>query len=176
MSVYLVEPDDPIILGVQLYDGDGTKFVRAFVFNEFGVPVTGSPFLLSHQSQGFYTFLDVNNFKYPLTGDRQIRATYIVYNDAGFTVENECHSRVIDMYRPFEGSSSTTPDPDPTAGIPSLNLIGIISDMEISGTIQSDEILGEIELFDLVGVIESSGEIHGNAEVEGIVGIITCDS
>ena len=83
-----------IELNLQLFDGDTGKFVHAHVKDGAGVDVAGSPFALTHVGNGLYSD---DSFAMP-AGTTQVTATYIVYNDAGFTIESGTHSRAIDVY------------------------------------------------------------------------------
>lgn len=76
----------PIFLRLWLEDGDETKYVRAVVRNDQGVEVSGSPAVLSSVGEGLYInnssvlFPPVTNF---------LTATYLVYDDPGFTIQSE---------------------------------------------------------------------------------------
>lgn len=78
---------DTIDLGYQLHDGDATKFVRATVSDDQDNPIAGSPFTLTQLSQGFYT----TNAAIMPSGVAFVRATYDVFNDAGFTIQSPDH-------------------------------------------------------------------------------------
>jgi len=76
-------------LGYQLHDGATGKFVRAHVRDQANAAVTGSPFALTHVAQGFYS----NTAYTVLIANTKLKATYIVFDDAGFTIESVFHTR-----------------------------------------------------------------------------------
>lgn len=73
----------PIPLRLQFSDGDSSKFVRAVVKDPTGTPLAGSPFVLTHTSNGLFT-----NFAHLMPEVDFISAQYLVYDDAGFTILN----------------------------------------------------------------------------------------
>jgi hypothetical protein len=81
-------------LALQLHDGATGKFVRAHVRNQAGTAVTGSPFSLTHVANGLYT----NSSYTVLITETKLTATYITYDDAGFTTESVFHTRAAEMF------------------------------------------------------------------------------
>lgn len=73
---------DPIPLFNQLADYDPTKYVRAVVQNPDGTPISGSPLTLAAcDANGGY-----RNFLALMPNVNWLRASYLVYDDAGFTI------------------------------------------------------------------------------------------
>jgi hypothetical protein len=71
---------DPLPILATLFDGDQTKFLRARVYDASFAEVTGSPFALSHISNGSYTYNS-----YTPTVEGSYTAVVEVYDDAGYT-------------------------------------------------------------------------------------------
>jgi hypothetical protein len=69
-------------LGVQLHDRSTSKYVRAYVKNASNVAVSGSPFNLTSDALGHYT----NYSAFIPSTDGFWVASYVVYNDSGYSV------------------------------------------------------------------------------------------
>lgn len=72
----------PLPLRLQLDGGETDKFPRARVYDQDNVQVPGSPFALSHVSNGFYS----SDAYVVQAADRHLFAEFSVYDDAGFVV------------------------------------------------------------------------------------------
>lgn len=89
------KPGDPIRLNLQLFDGDENKFIKAYLRDNLGAQLAGSPVTLTHTDNGLYeddSILMPNN--------PEVTAVYEVYNDSGFLFRSRKHSDSIDIYRP----------------------------------------------------------------------------
>jgi len=166
MAEYLISVDDPIILGVQIEDGNPSVFPRAYVKNENGVAVAGSPFNLYHQSNGWYTFIDGINLVFP-SGIEQMRVTYVIFENGGYTIESEYYLRDVDIYRDSVGSISA---PDFTEINEKLEMIlnsiaSASSAVEIEGTVVTDEVEGIVQDEDVVGLVDEQ-DILGRIDDE----------
>ena len=90
----IISPTKSLPLSLQLHDGNTGKFPLAHVMDETNTPVTGSPFSLSHVSNGFYS-----NLSYTvLSANKKLKVTYITYNEIGHTTESIFHTREFDMW------------------------------------------------------------------------------
>lgn len=77
---------DPIPLGLQLFDLDATKFVRARIFLADATEHPDSPVSMPHIADGFYEDDSV-----PMPNSLWVHCTYQVYNDAAFTQLSDIH-------------------------------------------------------------------------------------
>ena len=81
MGYQRVQITKPLVLLVQLGDGETNLFPRAVVRDSLGAAVSGSPFNLTHVANGLYLNSSFTPIK---TGTYY--ATYFVYTDAGHTI------------------------------------------------------------------------------------------
>lgn len=176
MSVTTLKPGKPIILRLLLEDGADDKYVRAFLTKNTGVVVAGSPFSLSHVSNGLYTYSDLSGLLFPDDGTKEIYAVYKTFDDSLYTTESTIHFRALDVYQSSEeaGAGGTTPpDVDPTGGVPSLNVIGIVQNVEIIGHAESSpSVIGSVDLYDIVGIVQGTASVNGTADIDNIIGIV----
>lgn len=84
---------DPIQLHLQLEDGNTALFVRAYLTDNTGA-VFGTPIALSHVGEGLYLDNSVGMPAFDF-----VQATYVVFNDAGFTSESDLYGRSIDIFQ-----------------------------------------------------------------------------
>ena len=84
----------PIYLDLKLQDGNTGKFVRAFVRDVSGTPIAGSPALLTHIGEGRY----INN-SLIMPDTPEVKASYIVYDDALFAVESSIYVHGADIFK-----------------------------------------------------------------------------
>ena len=82
-------PGDPVRLGLQLTDGDVTRYPRATIFNGNASPVPVGAVDLTHKMLGFYRA----DWLPPYPGN--FFAVYRVFQDAAHTVEAD-YDRVLD--------------------------------------------------------------------------------
>lgn len=175
MAEIILKLQDQIILIYQLHDGAIDKYVRAYVTNEKGVSITGSPFELTHSGNGKYVFEDPS-LVYP-TGAVQIHVVYKVFDDASFLTPSCKHSHGLDVFYldPSESSLLSLEDIDQkldqiisilSSTFPSAEITGIIDknemvagqllEEEMVGIIHSDEIDGFVENFEIFGIIDQN--------------------
>ena len=83
-----------------LFDGDQTKFLRARVVDGANTEVSGSPFTLTHNSNGTY----INSTYTPLVIGIFI-ATVEVFDDAGFATINLDYQKGEESYAVSEGAA-----------------------------------------------------------------------
>jgi hypothetical protein len=84
---------DPIRLNLQLWDGATSKFPLAVLRDGLGNELPESPIGLSHIGDGLYADDSVDMPDTP-----EVTATYVVYNDAGFTDESDEHQQSLDVF------------------------------------------------------------------------------
>lgn len=90
-----------VALTLQLFDGDSGKFPLAWVTNDQGQQLIGSPFSLALVSGGLY---ENTSLVYP-AGTDFIVAQYKVYNDPGHTILSPIHADAQDVfYKNGQGS------------------------------------------------------------------------
>ena len=167
---------DIVPLSVQLFDGDETKFVKGVVRDSSETEVSGSPFALTHVSDGRY-----ENSSLVMPSTAFLGATYIIFNDALFTSVSPDHSIATDVF-PLEVPDAeildklieikTLLDQLSTERLPTrlsgtidevTKLVGEIQDiLTISGSIDEDtKLIAEISTVDKL-----SGEID-EIEIKG---------
>jgi len=83
-------------LHLLLPDGDNTKFPLAYVEDETHTPLPGSPFTLANTGLGNY--INDDYIIAPLSTLRRFVATYIIYEDPGFTEESQFYDRAEDVF------------------------------------------------------------------------------
>lgn len=81
-----VEANEPILLNLQLWDGNPNKFVKAFLTNPSGAAY-GSPVNLISVGNGLYLN---NSLNMPTL--QALFVTYIVYTDAGYSIEDSAYT------------------------------------------------------------------------------------
>lgn len=129
-------------MNLQLWDGAPNKFVRAFVYDSAGNAFFAYPFVeLSHIGNGLY----INNeIPFP-PGTPQLKMSYVVYDDAGYTIESRKYSRSADVF-----------------DLDNPNKILIVNESNIVGTLISGSLVGQL--------LESKDDIlPGHNGVDGIV-------
>jgi len=87
MSSFNVQEGEQLILKATLPLQDASKFVRAFVTDENGVALSGSPFDLNNLGDGVYFFKDPS-LVMPI-GAIEVTARYVLFDDAAYTQLHE---------------------------------------------------------------------------------------
>lgn len=107
----------PLPLSLQLADRNAAKFVRAFIRDNTGAQIVGSPAAMPIVANGLYQNLSLSYPNVPF-----LTVQYLVYDDAGFTTLSTT-----------EGATSATffidpPAPTPGSGLGfyPINLIGVL--------------------------------------------------
>lgn len=77
----IIEVNEPVLLALQLFDGDTTRGVRARVYNDAGTEQSGSPFNLTHSARGIYR----NNSGWTPTTQGEFIVNYEVFTDGTYT-------------------------------------------------------------------------------------------
>lgn len=121
---------DPIVLTLTLWDRSETKFVKVVLSGD-GVVLSGTPVSVPHLVSGEYYFIDKINLTFP-ENIFEIKASYTVYNDAGFTDQAAEYAPAEDKYRLNTSDSAS----EIAAIADSLRLI----DGEIEMEVEEDEI------------------------------------
>lgn len=95
MSVQ-IKLGENVPLELLLFDGDDTKYPLAYLIDETHTAIPGSPFALTNIGLGRYVndsyILPLNSTNYRLL------ATYIIYEDAGHTIEDMVYERAEDIF------------------------------------------------------------------------------
>lgn len=169
----MAQPYDFIALDVTLWDGDPSKFVRAWVRVD-GTLMPYSPVELVHIGQGQYYKADPEII-FPLN-TFHMTAVYEIFNDENFTQKSKSHAISSEHYvldRPQVGG-------DPLLMEKLNEIISIVTSHDLNS-----QIVGEIsEAFsldgyvvedDLVGWVKDEEVIVGYVTEETISGIITED-
>lgn len=78
--------NEPLKLRASLTDGDGTKFVRAFLKDASGAPLSTPTVDLTHVGDGIYK--DDDTVLMP--NSTQVLVKYKVFDDAAYTILNDC--------------------------------------------------------------------------------------
>lgn len=161
-------------LNCQLFDGATNKFVRAYLFDAVGLPLVVNPQVnLSHIGNGLYTA----QVPFP-GGTPEIKASYSVFDDAGYTRISRKHSDAIDVFE-------ITP---PVIVINQEGLIGTLQDGSLVGLfVEPDSIVGQLVGGSLAGNFEHADTFVGqllesnddlipgkNPSNDGIEGQILC--
>ena len=84
---------EKIPLDLKLQDGNAGKYPLAYLRDVDGVSIVGSPVALTHVGEGRY--ID-NSIDMPDT--KQLKASYIVYDDAAHTVESVIYVHGTDTF------------------------------------------------------------------------------
>ncbi len=156
---------EKVPLHMQLYNGDTGKFVRAFVKNDSGIDVIGSPFTLNHVGNGLYTNGALSMPDVPF-----VESTYQVFDDSGFTAKAPTHGDDVDIF-------NKDPDAVPGPGLPESDAMAIevVVDQEetvIESEDNSVEIITatpeevELDIQSEEVSLESVEEDHNTVEVE----------
>lgn len=74
---------DPIFLGFTTFDAKEDKYVFAWLFAD-GASITPTPIPLTHIGNGFYSYFNADNLRFP-ENSYEVRAIYRVYHDAAMT-------------------------------------------------------------------------------------------
>jgi hypothetical protein len=88
----MYEVGENLILSLKLFDDDGTKFVRAKVYDPSGSLIYTQA--MPHIQEGLYQ--DNSN---PMTGVACLTAVYQVFDDAGFTIESANYLDAHEVFR-----------------------------------------------------------------------------
>lgn len=151
----------PIFLQCWLEDGRSNKFVKAVCRNVSGTEVSGSPAYLSYVGEGLYT--NYSSVIFPLNQEF-ITATYLVYDDSGFT------SPSFDYFIGDDVFSAEFADlfnkVDILVSAIHTDLTGEVSDMTcVVGSIEPSVVIaGSIEDVVLAGMVEDSVLLIGVIE------------
>jgi hypothetical protein len=81
-------------LELALHDGNTGKFPLAYVTDQAGAAVTGSPFTLTHLANGLYR----NTAFTVLAANAKLTALFVTYNETGHTTESVLYSRVTETF------------------------------------------------------------------------------
>lgn len=167
------KPSSPLIFGIQIEDGNSNLFPVAHAETSSGGELDGSPFTLTHQSDGWYQFRDSDLF-YPQVCD-VLRVTYIIYEDSAHTTESNIYMRDVDNIRLWDQENLNieyqilqlmslvrrSAEPCYIQGVvdsPESYIQGVVDSPDyIQGVVDSPEIVSTIDPDQsVVGVVENS--------------------
>ena len=157
MAVKSVRAGEPLRLELQLSEGDDAKFVRAFLKDQAGVDLTTVD--LGNVSRGLYI-----NSSEAMPNIPQVTATYVVYEDSGFSIES-CFTRGLDVFVLDQLEATQLPGVSELEG-------SIQSAGTVSGSVKSTGLSAEIKTNTLDGVIESPAQIDGEVDRSSTTGEI----
>jgi hypothetical protein len=166
MSSVPVKAGDPVPLSIQLDQFETDKYPQAFVKDDAGAPVAGSPFDLTSTGDGMY----VNNSGLIMPNE-PLWASYKVFDDAGHTIFKK--DAGADLFIPNRTEATVdqllTMMAPPTlvlgAVISAGTLVGVIKpDETLSGLVTSQALYGEVSSSPLVGALDE----------EVLTGIVVC--
>lgn len=177
-----IAKESPIILRLTLPETDASRYVRAFVRDQNGVQLAGSPFALTNLGDGRYFFKDEINLKFPVEA-LEVSALYRIYDDAAFTIPTVDYSfQSEDIFRAdvvVDGGDIIIDNEEAIAELRDLVKKVLILGPDIEGElmIDSDSVEAEIEseVNPIVGEIEDGEdiiEVAIESEVEPIDGEI----
>jgi len=89
-----IHPGATMPLSLTVADGATGKYPQAEVYADDGTLL--GTYDLTHRGNGLYT----NNLQTMPTSHEFVTAVYVVYNDAGHTVESTTHLRASDIFAP----------------------------------------------------------------------------
>jgi len=89
----LVKVGEKIPLNCQLADRVSDKFVKAYLFDKLGAPLTPASVNLSHVANGLFLDTTVD-----MPDIASVIAQYVVFEDAGYLVPHDEHDAVTDMF------------------------------------------------------------------------------
>lgn len=120
-----------IPLAWQLHDGATNKFPQAVIRDKDDVPISGSPFDLTHQSNGLYT-LPGNAALMP--NSEKVTVQFLTYNESGHTTLSDDHS-IVTLEIALDTSSESDAG-EISAVVESTPIVnGIVSGDSIKGII-----------------------------------------
>lgn len=152
-----VLPGSIIPIDIQLWDGDISKFPRAFLFGPGGIPYS-PPFVdLASVGNGLYSNRSV---LMPQVGP--VSASFSIYNDSARTVLDSAHTFSSESYSvQSEGGSGGTVE----SNIDVLGFIG--DDDDVLGFVDTQgDIVGEVDLAsDVAGYFDSNDDLLGEIDL-----------
>lgn len=95
MSAILTNGGSPLFLNLQLDDGNDAQFPLAYIYDQDGNEISGSPFSLTNVANGLYTNPAGPNM--PSDSDF-VTATYKVFSDSGHTSLNTTYTIPDDIF------------------------------------------------------------------------------
>ena len=158
----------PIPLNVQEVDRDGTKIVRAFLFDLSDFSSIAGPITLTHEGDGTYRDVSEN-----MPDVSRVYARYFIFDADGTTPNTDGEKAVADIFTrdtlvqdigDVVGSASR--DPDFVASIEDQELSAIIeNDIILQATIENDtELVATIESSELEATIDADSELDATLE------------
>lgn len=148
-------------LKISLSDGNTSRFVRAFLYDLDGLPLTPAYVDLVHQDKGLYS----DNIA-TMPNKDQVSAVYRVYQDAGRTILDANYAQALDLFEKetFDPASLVSKPYAIFAMItrPRIN-IALISNPPIQAIIQKGKKLN---------ALLTSGEIRVIIKQDPILGVV----
>jgi hypothetical protein len=150
---------DPLPIDCKLWDGNNSVFVRAYLTNDLGQSILGSPISVPNIGNGKYATSAI----FMPAGTAYVSCSYEVFSDAGFTTPATQYTDATDNF-PLE-----VPDYEilatlvevqkaltllATTGNPNT-LVGIIDKVtDLIGYVKGDNLKAEIHIPELQGFVE----------------------
>jgi hypothetical protein len=149
-----VRQGDFIPLSLKLYDERSDRYVRAYLTDSNGNPLPQSPVNLTHVGFGLY-----ENRTIAMPNVEHVTAVYVVYSDAGYTIEDENYTHGVDLFELH------VPD---FVILTKLNEIKNICEKLAAQTSVAQEVKGIVQLADEISALLSSNKIEAKVLDEKI--------
>lgn len=134
-----IKEDEKMFLSLQLFDGDDTKYIRAYLVDQLGWDLTEID--LTNVGRGLYTDY---NYEYP---NRPIvEVTYVVYDDDSYSIESDRYSRAQDLFQLLPEREAVVIDTSQP------ELVGFVTDNDenVFGDIEDTVLIGEVSEEEIV--------------------------
>lgn len=140
-----------------------TVFAQAIVKDD--QELTLDTVTLAHQGDGRFT----GDTTMP---DRPwIQVTIIVYDDAGFTIQNEDFCPITQIFHRDDGGSGGG-----GTGKKDEEIAGFVASSIISGYLNgSEDLRGKIEIVNLIGRVDIAPVLKGDFDSQELIGIVSCE-
>jgi hypothetical protein len=170
MAEYQRMTGQSLRLNLSFTDLSSAHFVRVFLYDELGGPLA-TPFVnLAHLGNG--VFFD-NSVAMP-NGVQQVKAKYVVYKDAGYSILDPVYSAGFDTFDKQELVPVQFPDDEVFGEISVQSTVdGRIQEGAVMGAVEQDGMVGAVEEDSAVGTVGPS-DVAGAVEEVEVEGTIEC--
>lgn len=162
MSEFKRKVGDPLRLAFNETEGKENLFVRAYLYDQAGDPLTPAFQNLTHEADGLYQETATT-----MPNTARVTARYVVFKDAGFTVPDKKYLEVSDVFD-LDTFDPALLVPKPYAVIAKFTATGIKGVLNqppgVEAELESQNIAGEIKLNQAV-----CAQIKQNNVIVGVV-------
>lgn len=160
----MVPAGSPIPINCQLWDGNNSVFVKAFLTSENGTPYSPASVNLTNAGHGLYLNTSLNM---PPSG--VIFASLFVYSDSGYTQLDNNYTITADTFSVATGGGGGG-----SGGGVSSPVVGyIVNQTPIVGIVENNQAVGELQNTALTGQIENNQTV-GEVAITPVTGKIEC--